>query len=145
MSFFAFSINSVLKIYLWALILVLKKEKAPELRCRKGRIRKVYEIVFGFKIWVVWDPNSRLPIAMRFATIEVNDIKFTQEVIQQAITNLGDHAKITSIAIDRGFMARLAAAVMKTERILYPIPLMPLLFCMTLLRKTILIQRRWLF
>jgi hypothetical protein len=47
------------------------KEKAPELRRRKGRIRKVLETVFGFKIWVVWDPNSRLPFAMRFATIEV--------------------------------------------------------------------------
>jgi hypothetical protein len=82
----------------------VKKEKAPELRRRKRRIRKVYEIVFGFKIWVVWDPNSRLPLAMRFATIEVNDVIFAQEVIQQAITNLGDHAKITSIAIDRGFM-----------------------------------------
>ena len=82
----------------------VKKQKVPELRRRKRRIRKVYEIVFGFKIWVVWDPCSRLPLSMRFARIEVHDIKFAKEVIQQAITNLGDHAKITSIAIDRGFM-----------------------------------------
>lgn len=82
----------------------VRKEKAPELRRRKARIRKVFEIVFGFKIWVVWDPNSRLPLAMRFATIEVHDVKLAQEVIQQAITNLGDHATIKSIAIDRGFM-----------------------------------------
>jgi len=82
----------------------VKKEKAPELRRRKRRIRKVYEIVFGFKIWVVWDPNSRVPLSMRFARIEVNDIKFAKEIIQQAITNLGGNAKITSIAIDRGFM-----------------------------------------
>ena len=82
----------------------VKKEKAPELRRRKSRIRKVYEIVFGFKIWVVWDPISSLPMAMRFATIEVNDVNFAQEVIKQAITNLGDNAKITSISIDRGFI-----------------------------------------
>ena len=82
----------------------VKKEKAPELRRRKRRIRKVYEIVFGFKIWVVWDSCSRLPLSMRFATIEVDDLNFAKEVIQQAITNVGDHAKITSIAIDRGFM-----------------------------------------
>ena len=44
----------------------VSKEKAPELRRRKGRIRKVMETVFGFKIWVVWDPVSRLPLAMRF-------------------------------------------------------------------------------
>jgi hypothetical protein len=82
----------------------VSKEKAPELRLRKGRIKKVVETIFGFKIWVVWDPNSRLPLAIRFATIEVADIQLAQEVIQQAIDNLGDHATLVSIAIDRGFM-----------------------------------------
>jgi hypothetical protein len=100
----------------------VKKEKAPELRRRKRRIRKVYEIVFGFKIWVVWDPNSRLPIAMRFATIEVNDINFAKEVIQQAITNLGDHAKITSIAIDRGFMDGILLWWLDSKDIIFYIP-----------------------
>jgi len=80
------------------------KEKAPELRRRKGRIRKVMETVFGFKIWVVWDPNSRIPLAMRFATIEVADINYAREVIQQAVNNLGTYATIVSVAIDRGFM-----------------------------------------
>lgn len=79
------------------------KEKPPELKLRKQRIRKVLETVFGFKIWVVWDPNSRLPLSMRFATIEVHDINFAQDVVQQAIDNLGKYAKITSLAIDRGF------------------------------------------
>lgn len=80
------------------------KEKAPELRRRKGRIRKVLETVFGFKVWVVWDPNSRIPIAMRFATIDVADINYAREVVQQAVSNLGYHATIVSLAIDRGFV-----------------------------------------
>ncbi|MBT9438326.1 MAG: transposase [Desulfobacterales bacterium] len=100
----------------------VKKEKAPELRRRKRRIRKVYEIVFGFKIWVVWDPNSRLPLAMRFATIEVDDLSFAKEVIQQAITNLSDHAKITSIAIDRGFMDGTLLWWINSEGIIFYIP-----------------------
>lgn len=100
----------------------VKKEKAPELRRRKCRIRKVYEIVFGFKIWVVWDPNSRLPLAMRFATIEVDDLSFAKEVIQQAITNLSDHAKITSIAIDRGFMDGTLLWWINSEGIIFYIP-----------------------
>ncbi len=100
----------------------VKKEKAPELRRRKRRIRKVYEIVFGFKIWVVWDPNSRLPLAMRFATIEVDDLSFAKEVIQQAITNLGNHAKITSIAIDRGFMDGTLLWWLNSKGIIFYIP-----------------------
>ena len=82
----------------------VKKQKAPELRRRKARIRKVMEIVFGFKVWIVWDPNSRLPLAMRFATIETPDIQFAWEVLQQAAANLGDHAKIVTVAIDRAFI-----------------------------------------
>jgi len=82
----------------------VSKSKGPELRLRKGRIRKVVETVFGFKIWVVWDPNSKLPLALRFTTIEVSDVKLAREVIQQAVTNLGTHAQIASIAMDRGFM-----------------------------------------
>ena len=80
------------------------KEKSPELRRRRGRVKKISVTVFGFKIWVVWDPTSRLPIAMRFATIETSDITLAREVIGQAITNLGEHAGIASIAMDRGFM-----------------------------------------
>ena len=80
------------------------KEKALELKQRQKRIRKVTETVFGFKIWVVWDPTSKLPIAMRFTTIEVGDINMAQEVVQQAIDNLGTHAKIVSLAFDRGFI-----------------------------------------
>ncbi len=100
----------------------VSKEKAPELRRRKKRIRKVIETVFGFKIWVVWDPNSRLPIAMRFTTINVHDIILAQEVIQQAINNIGDHAKISSIAIDRGFMDGCLLWWLHSENITFYIP-----------------------
>jgi hypothetical protein len=80
------------------------KEKAPELRRRGKRIRKVLETVFGFKIWVVWDSLSKLPIAMRFTTIEVGDINMAREVVQQAIDNVGNKVKIVSLAFDRGFL-----------------------------------------
>jgi len=80
------------------------KEKAPEVRARNGRVRKIKVSVFGFKAWIVWDSNSRLPLALRFRTIEVPDIEMAQEVVAQAVENLGDHAKIASLAIDRGFL-----------------------------------------
>jgi hypothetical protein len=82
----------------------VRKEKAPELRARKQRVPKLWVTVFGFKAWVVWDPNSRIPLAVRFATIETPDIALAQEVVAQAIANLGEHARIVSIAFDRGFI-----------------------------------------
>lgn len=98
------------------------KEKGPELRRRKGGIKKLRVTVFGFKIWVVWDPNSRLPIAMRFATIETHDILLAKEVIAQAITNLGEHAKIVSIAMDRGFMDGTLLWWLESKGIIFYIP-----------------------
>jgi hypothetical protein len=101
---------------------MITKEKAPELRRRKGRIRKVLETVFGFKIWVLWDPNSRLPLAMRFATIEVGDINYAREVIERALTNLGSHANIASIAFDRGFMDGQLLWWLNSKGIIFYIP-----------------------
>jgi len=98
------------------------KEKAPELRLRKNRIRKVMETVFGFKIWVVWDPNSKIPLALRFRTIEVADVNLAQEVIEQAITNLGDHARLNSIAMDRGFMDGALLWWLTSKKIIFYIP-----------------------
>lgn len=82
---------------------MVSKEKPPELRLRKGRLKKVMERVFGFKIWVVWEPTSSLPLAMRFATIETADITLAREVVAQAKANLGEHATLVSLAFDRGF------------------------------------------
>jgi hypothetical protein len=82
---------------------MVRKEKAPELRLRKGRIKKVWERVFGFKIWVVWDSTTSLPLALRFATIETADITLAKEVILQACANLGSHATLASLTFDRGF------------------------------------------
>ncbi len=100
----------------------VSKEKAPELRLRQGRIRKVVETVFGFKIWVVWDPNSKIPLALRFRTIDVADVNLAQEIIEQAITNLGDHARLNSIAIDRGFMDGALLWWLESRKIIFYIP-----------------------
>jgi len=82
----------------------VSKEKVPELRLRKGSIRKIKERVFGFKIWAVWDSSSMLPLAVRFAAIEVHDIQLAREAVEQAIANLDNNACIVSLACDRGFM-----------------------------------------
>lgn len=59
---------------------------------------------------------------MRFTTIEVHDINLAQEVVQQAINNLGEHAKISSLAIDRGFMDGIFLWWLNTKDITFFIP-----------------------
>ena len=45
-----------------------------------------------------------------------------REVIEQAIANLGDHAKIVSIAMDRGFMDDTLLWWLNSENIIFYIP-----------------------
>jgi hypothetical protein len=101
---------------------MVKKEKPPELKNRRQRIKKIVEQVFGFKIWVVWDPNSKLPLAMRFSKIEVADNQMAKEVIEQAINNIGGHSKFVSIVIDRGFMDGKLLWWLEEKGILFYIP-----------------------
>lgn len=98
------------------------KEKAPSLRLRPGRIRKVMETVFGFKMWAVWDSHSALPLAMRFATIEVHDTQLAREAVEQAIANLAGHGRIVSLACDRGFIDGTFLRWLNTENIEFYIP-----------------------
>ena len=101
---------------------MVTKEKPPELRLRKGRIKKVLERVFGFKIWVVWEPVSGLPLAMRFATIETADTTLAREVIAQAQSNLGSHATLASLAFDRGFTDGTLWWWLNQQQILFYVP-----------------------
>jgi len=82
----------------------VRKDKAPELRRRKARIKTVGTMVYGFKIWVVWDGISKMPLAVRFDKIQVADTDFAKEVVEQAIKNMGKHATITNLSFDRGFI-----------------------------------------
>ena len=54
--------------------------------------------------------------------LEVADITLAKEVIEQAITNLGEHARIVSIAIDRGFMDGKLLWWLNREGIIFYIP-----------------------
>jgi hypothetical protein len=85
-------------------------------------MRTIVETVFGFKMWVVWDSMRKLPLAMRFATIEVHDTQFAREVVEQAIADLAGHARIASLAGDRGFLDGPLLWWLKTEGISFYIP-----------------------
>jgi len=78
------------------------KEKAVAKRGTHHEKKQV--IVYGFKLWVVYVPGVEIPIALYVDKIQVHDIQHARKVVDQAIINLGDHAKIKSLAVDRGFL-----------------------------------------
>lgn len=80
----------------------VKREKRPDMRANK-HAKKTQVTVFGWKIWIVFDPESKIPLAMQIDGINAADNTHAYEVIDQARKNLEGYATIRSVAIDRGF------------------------------------------
>jgi len=79
------------------------REKRPDVRANK-HARKVKVAVFGWKIWLVFEPVSKIPLAMKIDGLNVADNEHAYEVLAQARANVEGHASIRSVALDRGFL-----------------------------------------
>ena len=79
------------------------REKRPDVRANQ-HARKIKVTVFGWKIWLVFEPVSKIPLAMRIDGINVADNEHAYEVLAQAQANVEGHATLRSVALDRGFL-----------------------------------------
>jgi hypothetical protein len=79
------------------------REKRPDVRANRPA-KKTKVTVFGWKVWVVWEPVSRIPLAIAIDGINVADNEHAYEVLAQARKNVEGYATIRSVALDRGFL-----------------------------------------
>lgn len=71
---------------------------------KNRRPRTVEALLRGFKVWLLMDAETAIPLAMVVDTIDVADITLARRVVEQAQANVAGHAKLTHLAIDRGFL-----------------------------------------
>ena len=81
----------------------VSREKRPEVRANK-HAKKVKVSVFGWKLWIVFEPVSKIPLALALDGINVSDNEHAYEVLDQARRNVEGYAVIRSVALDRGFL-----------------------------------------
>jgi len=79
------------------------REKRPDVRFNR-HVQKTKTTVFGWKVWIVWEPVSKIPLAIRLAGIQESDNRHAYEVLEQAKKNVHGYSTIRSIALDRGFL-----------------------------------------
>jgi len=79
------------------------REKRPDVRANK-HARKVKVTVWGWKIWLVFEPKTRIPLAMKIDGINVPDNEHAYEVLAQAQANVAGYSTVRSVALDRGFL-----------------------------------------
>src|SRR6266849_11192264 len=60
--------------------------------------------VYGWKVLVLIDVQTRLPLAMKVVKIQEYEGRWLVPLLEQAQRNLGTHAHIRAIVIDRGYL-----------------------------------------
>ena len=79
------------------------REKRPEVRANQ-HAKRIKVTVFGWKVWIVFEPVSQIPLAMVIDGINVADNEHAYAVLDQAGANVKGYASIRSVALDRGFL-----------------------------------------
>jgi len=81
----------------------LKQTRRVKVKGQKERATEEY-YVYGWKVLVLIDVHTRLPLAMKVVKIEEYEGRWLVPLLEQAQRNLGTHGRIRSIVIDRGYL-----------------------------------------
>lgn len=95
------------------------REKRPDVRANR-HAQKVDVTVHGWKIWIVWEPVSKIPLAMVIDGINEPDNQHALAVLKQANANIKGHATLRSVALDRGFLdGKLLSSIEAEAKLIY--------------------------
>lgn len=97
------------------------RDKRPEGRANR-HAKKVEVTVYGWKLWIVWEAQSKIPLALAMDDIEKPDNTHAHGVLAQACKNVEGYASIRSVALDRGFLDGKLLSAIEADGILLYIP-----------------------
>ncbi len=81
----------------------IKQSRKVKIKGQKEPVTQEY-YVYGWKVLVLMDVETRLPLAMKLVSIQEYEGRWLVPLLAQAQRNLGPHAHIGTIVIDRGYL-----------------------------------------
>ncbi len=81
----------------------LKQTRSVKVKGQKERATEEYD-VYGWKVLVLIDVPTRLPLAMKVVKIQEYEGRWLVPLLAQAQENLGTRGHISTIVIDRGYL-----------------------------------------
>jgi hypothetical protein len=81
----------------------VKQTRKVKVKGQKEPVTQEY-YVYGWKVLVLMDVETRLPLAMKLVPIQEYEGRWLVPLLEQAQRNLGPHAHIGTIVIDRGYL-----------------------------------------
>ena len=81
----------------------IKQTRKVKVKGQKEPVTEEY-YVYGWKVLVLIEVQTRLPLAMKLVPIQDYEGKWLVPLLEQAQQNLGTHACIGTIVVDRGYL-----------------------------------------
>ena len=81
----------------------LKQTRSVKIKGQQEAATEEY-YVYGWKVLVLIEVQTRLPLAMKVVKIQEYEGSWLLPLLEQAQRNLGEHAHIGTIVIDRGYL-----------------------------------------
>ena len=71
---------------------------------KRGKVREIEVTVYGWKLLVMIEVGTKIPLAAKVVKIQDHEATFTRDLVTQARANLADHARLRRMLFDRGFL-----------------------------------------
>jgi len=69
----------------------------------RGKVHEIEVTVYGFKLIVLIDARTTIPLAARVVPIQEHEVLSLRALVTQARTNLAAHARLYKVVFDKGF------------------------------------------
>src|SRR4030043_25417 len=103
---------------------VLRERKVKARGYRKsGELKEVKVLLYGWKIWAIYELQTGIPLAIKIDTIEKPDNLHVLEVLEQAKENVKEGSVIRSLVEDRAFLDGKSLYAIDQQGIEFVIPL----------------------
>jgi hypothetical protein len=80
---------------------VTRKRKITD---KHGKVHAIEVTVYGFKLIVLIDAQTKLPLAGQVVLIHEHEVLSMRALVTQARTNLAGHARLHKVVFDKGFL-----------------------------------------
>jgi len=103
---------------------VLRDRKVKARGHRKaGELKEVKVMLYGWKVWAIYELQTGIPLAMKIDTIETADNQHILAVLEQAKENVKASSVIRSLVVDRAFLDGKSLYEIDQQGIEFVIPL----------------------
>ena len=103
---------------------VLRERKVKARGYRKaGELKEVKVLLYGWKIWAIYELQTGIPLAIKIDTIEKPDNLHVLAVLEQAKENVKETSVIRSLVVDRAFLDGKSLYAIDQQGIEFVIPL----------------------